>query len=360
VRILLIQPGPSFSTQDVFNGLDYGLQAHGLMVMPYRLDQRITVAAKWLKAMWRVKHKRTKDLPKPTTADILYQASCDALNIALKFRVDAVVLVSATFFHPDVLVCMKRAGLKIYALFTESPYDEDKELTVAGMVDDGVPVIDGCWTTERLSVPRFKAVNANVRYLRHAWHPERHSASLPVREDVPSHDVVFVGSGFSERINFLNAIDWTGIDLGLYGTWKDLGLKKELRPYIQEGNVSNDYAAALYRKAKIGLNLYRHAFAAESLNPRAYELAACGAFSLSEYRAEVPERFGELVPTFRTAPEAEALIRTWLEKPTDRAVASTALPMAVAKDSWVHRASTVLDDLLSMSGKQAVLLEQSA
>lgn len=344
-RVLLIQPGPSFSTADVFDGLDYGLQAQGFMVMPYRLDQRITMAARWLKAMWRVKRKRQKDLAKPAGDDILYMASCDALNIALRYRVDVVVVVSATVFHPDVLVMMKRAGIRVVVLFTESPYD-DHELQIAGLKDDGAHVLDGCWTTERTAVSRFRDVNPNVWYLKHAWHPLKHSATAPM-PDVPAHDVVFVGSGFRERVEFLNAMDWTGIDLGLYGTWKDLGLKKELRSSIREGNVSNAYAAALYRRAAIGLNLYRHADGAESLNPRAYELAACGAFHLSSYRAEVPETFGDLVPTFTSPAECESLIREWMAQPKARAVTSLQLPTCVVEDSWIARAYSVANDLWS-------------
>jgi len=268
---------------------------------------------------------------------VLYHASCDALNIALRMKVDAVIVVSATVIHPDVLVMMRRAGLKVYVLFTESPYDE-REIQLAAMTEDGKPVIDGCWTTERTAVPAFHAVHPSVQYLRHGWHPERHLATALDRDDVPAHDVVFIGTGFPERVAFLNAIDWTGIDLGLYGTWQNLGLKKELRGAIHEGSVSNDYTAALYRRAKVGLNLYRTASAAESLNPRAYELAACGAFHLSEYRAEVPEHFGDLVPTFSTPAECEAQIRKWLEQPSARAAVAKQLPETVALDSWVHRA----------------------
>ena len=355
LRVLLVHPGASWSTADVFAGLDFGLQSHGIQVMPYRLDQRITWAHKWLHQMWRFKKKRTKDLPKPAPQDVIYQAGCDALNIALRHSVDVVIVVSCMFMHPDVLVMMKRAGLKVCVLFTESPYDEEQEMRIAGLMDGHTRVIDGCWTNERVSVPKFKEVNPNVGYLQHAFHPEKHFVSARQIGELPSHDVVFVGSGFNERIHFFNSIDWTGIDLGLYGTWQNLGLNKQVKACIKGGNVSNEHAASLYRRAKIGLNLYRTSKGwgkrapsivhAESLSPRAYELAACGSFHLSEYRAEVPEVFGDLVPTFTSPSEAEALIRTWLNKPDERAAVSRQLPACVAEHSWHQRATTVIGDL---------------
>jgi spore maturation protein CgeB len=233
-------------------------------------------------------------------------------------------------------------------LFTETPYDIEQELRIAAMVD-------GCWTNERTAVSAFQAVNPRAGYLPHAWHPTHHYVSARAIGDVPSHDVVFVGSGFRERIAWFNAIDWTGIDLGLYGTWTGFGLKKSLKDCVKAAQVSNTYAAALYRRAKIGLNLYRTSKGfgkqapsiayAESLSPRAYELAACGAFHLSDYRAEVEEIFGDRVPTFSTPTEAAALIRTWLSDDAGRQALAAELPACVAASSWVERAACVIGDL---------------
>jgi hypothetical protein len=250
------------------------------------------------------------------------------------------------FLHPDIIILMKRAGLRVVVLFTESPYDQERELTIAKLVD-------GCWTSERTSVDAFAAVT-KAGYLPHAWHPERHRpAFLHGDADVPSHDVVFVGTGFHERIAWLDAIDWTGIDLGLYGNWQHLGSRNVLRAYVRDGVVDNAKAAALYRRAKVGLNLYRTADAAESLSPRAYELARCGAFHLSTFRAEVPEVFGALVPTFTAPAEASALIRQWMADPEGRARVQEQLPACVAESSWVQRSTRVIGDLQMLLQQRA-------
>jgi spore maturation protein CgeB len=249
---------------------------------------------------------------------------------------------------------MKRAGLRVTVLFTESPYDHEQEMRIAALVD-------GCWTNERTVLAAFRQVNAHAGYLPHGWHPERHYTSTHQAEGLPTHDVVFVGSGFGERIKWFNAIDWTGIDLGLYGTWKGLGLKPSVPQMGKQ--VNNEMASALYRRARIGLNLYRTSMGwgknspqiahAESLSPRAYELAACGAFHLSEDRAEVGEVFGDLVPTFRTPLEAAALIRLWLADADGRARAAASLPACVAEASWVNRAKTVIGDLQTLLSQRA-------
>jgi spore maturation protein CgeB len=356
MRIVLAHPGASWSTADVYDGLYYGLKTLGADVVPYRLDTRIEASHKALHWLWRTKKKDQPDLEKPNKVDVIYHAGVGVLEMALRHQASVVLVVSSMLLHPDVIIMMKRAGLRVVVLFTESPYDEEQELRIASMVD-------GCWTNERTSVPKFRAVNPNSGYLAHAWHPLKHFESARSIGELPEHDVVFVGSGFSERVTWFNSIDWTGIDLGLYGTWKGLGLKKQVARCVRGAQITNEMAASLYRRAKVGLNLYRNRagwsgkgariVGAESLSPRAYELAACGSFHISDDRAEVREVFGDLVPTFTSPTEAAALIRLWLNQPDERARVAALLPACVAESSWVDRARTVLGDLSRLIHQQA-------
>jgi spore maturation protein CgeB len=352
LKVLLVHPGASTSTADVADGLQYGLAHHGVTVIRYRLDHRISRSHHWLHYNYRKTKKTNAAIERPSTGDVFYQAGIGALEMALRQQVDAVVVVSAMFLHPDVIVLMKRAGLRVVVLFTESPYDTEKELPIASLVD-------GCWTTERSSVPDFLAVNAHAGYVPHGWHPERHHPGLQAGDEtVAAHDVVFVGTAFDERIAWLSAIDWTGIDFGLYGNWERLGSRHPLRKFVRGAQVNNAYSAALYRRSKIGLNLYRtskgwHKHApqithADSLNPRAYELARCGVFHLSTARAEVREVFGDLVPIVSTPLEASVVLRSWLADDAGRAQVQQQLPACVAESSWVARAATVIGDLATL------------
>lgn len=349
MKILVCEPGASWSTADVSAGMTYGLAQAGVELLHYRLDARIERSNRWLYAAWRAAKRKQPNIQKPNTADVFYQAGIGALEMALRAQVDVVLVVSAMFLHPDVMHLMTRAGLKVAVLFTESPYDTAKELPVA-------KIVDACWTNERCVLPAFRAVQPMSGYLPHGWHPERHQVGpQPGDETVQAHDVVFVGSAFAERIAWLQAIDWTGIDLGLYGMWNALSARHPLRRFVRGGVVSNPTTAALYRRAKIGLNLYRTSMGwgkaapqirhADSLNPRAYELAACGSFHLSTYRAEVAEVFGDLVPTFETPEAAGALIRRWLADPDGRARVAAQLPACVRHMSWTDRAAQMIADL---------------
>jgi len=340
VRILLVGAGAAYSTRDVEDGYLAALRATDAEVWLYDLGSRLNLARDWVNKMWRARGKQPDD--RPGWPDAIYRGSVEALEMALRFRVDWVFVISGMFFHPDVLEMMRRAGLRTAVLFTESPYEDDQQEQMATLTDM-------CWTTERTSTARLHA-----RYVRHAYDPARHRPDMPLDLSLPAHDVVFVGSGYPERIEILKSVDWSGIDLGLYGEWGLLGPTAKLRRFVRSGPVTNQTAAGLYRRARIGLNLHRSSKTygrhaprvahAESANPRTYELAACGLFQVSDFRPEIRELFGDAVPT--VSPELfEEQLRMYLQDSPARHHAARRARAAVEPHTFAARAAQILADL---------------
>jgi spore maturation protein CgeB len=342
VRLLVVHPGSLWATHDVYTGLSAGLQAGGHEVIDYALDGRIAASRVWLQYLWRKQVRAGGPLAgtRPSEADAIYHAGQEVVARALRYDVDRVLVVCGAYFHPDCAELLRRAGVPTAVVFTESPYDDPEQARLA-------PRFDVCFTNERTSVARLRAANPNTHYLPAAYDPAAHGPHLNGR--APAHDVVFVGSGFDSRTALLSAVDWGGIDLGLYGAWDDLAPNHPLRRHVRGGLVDNARAGALYRKAKIALNLYRAAggLPAESLNPRAYELAADGVFTISHHRREVPERFGALVPTFDTALGLQSLVRRYLAEPPPPPRSGDALPPLVRDDTYTHRAAQLVAHLAS-------------
>jgi spore maturation protein CgeB len=348
VRILVVDPGSDWSTADVYTGLVGGLRAAGQDVVQFRYGRKLAIHEAALVATWKTAKKAGKNLPPPTPADAAYLTSESVVTWALRQAPDWTIVVSGMFFHPDAFVLMRRAGLRTAILLTESPYDHDKESVVASLAD----VV---WTNERTAVEPLRSVNRRSRYLPHAWDPDKHATESPLDAAAAAHDVVLVGTGFIERQELLAAVDWTGIDLGLYGAWPLLGPRARLRKFVRQGVIKNDVSCSLYRRAKVNLNLFRTSMGfgrkarrvhgAESLGPRAYELAATGSFFFSERRAEVAEVFGDAVPTFEGPKELQALLARWLPDDASRQQIRRALPAMVRGHSWHERAKQVVADL---------------
>jgi len=344
LSLLMINPGASYATMDVHTGYRDALRALGHTVREYHLDQRIDDVGLYLKSVYR-----RKRLGAPPSALILTKACADIIPQALYHHVDGVVIVSAMYLHPDTLVLLRRAGIPTALLLSESPYDDAFQSRI-------VPYADVVFTNERTSVPVLRHANPNTHYLPHAHDPAKHRADpQPGDAAVPAHDVLFIGSMFEERANLLGAVDWTGLDFGLYGECGILPSRHRLRKHIKGGIVANAVAAALYRKARIAINLYRtsrgfgvgveHIDHAESLSPRMVELAACGAFTVSERRAEGDEVFGWMVPTFSTPQELGDRIRHYLDRPDERAALAARLPGCVADRTFAAQAEVVVSTL---------------
>ena len=347
MRILCVDPGVNFSTMDVYTGMVYGLRYNGHTAIPYYYTRRIDVMAYALQKAYKESVRETPDLPKPNAADAALWTTELAVTWALRHQPDFVIIVSGMYWHPDGFILLKRAGIKTGIVLTETPYSIHNEMRYAELADI-------VWTNERTSVDVIKTINPNTHYLPHAWNPQVHGVDTGIIniEDVPQHDVVFVGTGWWERCQWLSEVDWSGINLGLYGSWGLLPKKHKLRHFIKGGVVPNQSTAALYRRAKIGLNFFRRSvgftrdaaqiLTAESLNPRSYELAATGCFHVSDYREEVTEVFGELVPTFKTSAELEQVIRKWLADDHGRQQVASRLPDAVKNHTWKERVAQMV------------------
>ena len=129
MKILAVHPGASYSTHDVYVGMIGGLAEQGHEITHYRLDGRIAGAGSWLSHQVR----RAKRMGHPITyssADVVYQASVGCIERALRLQPDWVLVVSGMYFHPDAFIMLRRAGLRVAVLLTESPYDEEKEAKI--------------------------------------------------------------------------------------------------------------------------------------------------------------------------------------------------------------------------------------
>lgn len=329
VKILLVLPPHSYATRDCAMGYVRALgRVPGVEVEPWHFWPRImyhdggvrTWGARQRKAareagdiVTRGDYKHGRDL-------VLTKASMEIVADAIHHDIDWVVVVCGIAFHPDALKLLRKVGIATAAVFTESPY-EDKMAHVFGHTVDLLGVND------RTSLARFPA--ESTIYLPTAYDREIHHPGVEPADDTP--DVMALGTGFKERINLLARVDWTGIDLRLRGHWRRGLREPRIAPYIVGENgvaiTHNEYSARLYRAARINLNLYRRDGDAQSMSPRAYELAALGTFSLHEdARPEAHEVFGDSVGYFDGPHELADAVRHYLAHPEERE--------RMARESW--------------------------
>jgi len=271
-----------------------------------------------------------------TQEDIVKSASLNCVIKSMGFSPDVMVIIDGTSIHKDAWMWWRRLGIPTFVISTECPYQDN-------FVTHAAEIATYTFVNELITHERTGLEYLPMGYDSEAHHPMIVGSSF-------RHDVVFVGSGFPERVKVMSAVDWEGIDLQFYGQY-NIPDDSKLAPYYTSAMIPNAQTAILYNGAKICLNLNRTSIdkvgsarivESKSLSPRAYEIAACGGFMISEYRYEIHNTFGDLVPTFTDPRELNELIHYWLPRDKERREIGDELAKIAKKHSYINRAKIVM------------------
>jgi spore maturation protein CgeB len=313
MRILLCPPSVNFSVADVSRGYSRALRRAGCDVVEYPTRREFQYNRE---AIGEAEHYERF---------ICFRACERILQEATYHKADLVLFICSQTFHPIALQLLKKYDIPAAVIHTESPYQDDDQVQWVAHYP-GMTV----FTHEQYSAEKY-----GWHYLPHAYDPEVHQPAAP--DPAEACDVLMVGWGWPERQKALEAVDWTGIKLVIRGRWDGITEDSPLFPYYRPGIVPNADLPRLYASAKINLNIHRAHPQAKSLNPRAYELAACGAFQWSD-RAE-PSLFGR---TLSGHLGLERAIRHWLLHDDGRRIMAEVQQQTVRGETFDARVRTLL------------------
>ena len=202
MRWVVAQPGPSFSVHDTYVGWVEALRNLGQHVVEFNLDERLTLYASALKQIGEGAFQRM------LTGEQSYELAVNGLYSTLyKARPDFLLVVSGFFIPPELLDRARRSGTRTIVLHTESPYEDERMMTLAPLVD--LLLID-----DPTNLETFQEVTRTA-YVPKAYRPTLHCPGPAVAE--LESDLAFVGTGYQSRIDFLEAMDLAGIDVLLAG-----------------------------------------------------------------------------------------------------------------------------------------------
>lgn len=312
MRFLAVSSPHGFTTRDVWKRVLTGLSANGQDALAFDLLPRWGAFDAMLKL--GVKHKLP--LPDGFYANLL--AYEPILGAALVHDADAVIFVSPQYTPMTVVDLLRKVGKKTIAYFTECPYED------TGLAPQQAAHFDYTFVNDRNSVSLFRSFADNVFYMPHSFDKAAHYPKV-VPLAPPTDRITFIGTGYRNRVDFLRRVDWTGINLELYGIWW-LKKRQRLWQYLRGEVVENEDAADLYRASAASIGMHRSQRygglpsaiddgEAYSAGPRTWELAACGTFQVSDYRQEIADVFGDAIPFYDTPKQLETLLRRAVDDP---------------------------------------------
>lgn len=343
MRVLVVSGPHAFATRDVYTGYVSGLRTvlGEDQVITYDIIPRYNLFHSW--CTWL--EEKMGFVPREVRANVL--AAEPVFGAAHMHRADVVYLISPMYFPMSIVDMLRADGFQCWGHFTECPYEDEF------WARNQASHFDHCFVNDRNSLARFQMFNPNTYYVPHAFNPVVHYP----RWDRPNdhQHVIFVGTDFASRKQLFEAVDWSGIDLRLYGNWQEVKSGDKLWPYTRQRLVENHTTAQIYRGATVGISLHRQERYWESeevldlgeafsLGPRSYELAACGLYQVSDgHRSELQELFGDSVPTFDTPEGLQEEVRWALDNPAARQHRAREQWAAVQGHTFEVRARMILE-----------------
>ena len=273
--------------------------------------------------------------------------------------VSQAVLAKVETFEPDLVLALAQAPLSIQAL---KRLRRDGVPTAMWFVEDFrlftywqayAPYYDFFAVIQKdeiLSALQGIGVE-NALYLPMAAQPDVHQTlELPAAERRKfGSDVSFMGAGYpNRRVAFRDLVRF---DFKLWGTeWEGDPI---LAPYVQlaGARVSTEDCVRIFNAAKININLHSSIQAKELVtggdfvNPRTFEVAACGAFQLVDRRGLMAELFAEdELAVFDRMEDMLPRIEHYLAHPEEReAIAKRGQARVLADHTYAARMQTLLD-----------------
>ncbi|MDR2604618.1 MAG: glycosyltransferase [Desulfovibrio sp.] len=283
----------------------------------------------------------------------------DALQNSFLQHVSQCVTAKAEAFAPDLVLSLAQAPLSIAAL---------KRLRRAGtrtamwFVEDFriftywrafAPYYDLFAVIQKEPfLDELEALGVrNTLYLPLAALPSLHRPlTLDERERQEfGAQLSFVGAGYPNRRKAFAGL--RNLGLKIWGTeWED---DPEIAPMLQQKGerIASEDCVRIFNAAAVNLNLHSSVRAdppvapGDFVNPRTFEIAACGAFQLTDRRELLPELYGpDETATFSDLDELREKILYYSAHPEERAAfAERARRRTLAEHTYAARMKRLLE-----------------
>jgi spore maturation protein CgeB len=277
-------------------------------------------------------------------------AANDPVAQAGALRPDLVLVINPLeTLRGEQVEAIRGMGIRTAVWMTDDPYYSDVSLALA-------PIYDHVFTLDAGCVPHYRERGVSAHHVPLGVNPQLYQ---PRRAPLVNRfDVVFIGSAFQNRVRFFDEIAGYLASKHAFISgywWERLANFETLKGRIHNGYwISPEETSVYYSGAGIVINLHRGedetnrntlGIAAVSANPRTFEIAACGAFQLTDVRADLGSYYepGREIATYSTPAELMAQIEHYLAHPEDRhRIALRGLERTLREHTFVSRLERIL------------------
>jgi spore maturation protein CgeB len=253
--------------------------------------------------------------------------------------------------HLAQVDAVRSLGIRTVIWFVDDPYFTEETVRIA-------PHYDVIFTHELSTVQLYRTMGCEAtQYLPLGVDTSRFK-SMRVGDEYRS-DVCFIGQAFWNRVAMIDAIAEYLSGLRVFiagGLWDRLKHYRMLEPVIRHGWLPVEESIKYYNGAKIVINLHRTteafsdnrnalALPGRSINPRTFEICACGTLQLTDVRDDLSAyyRSGFELETFTSPEELSSKIHHYLnDEEARKRIAVRGLYRTLRAHSYRSRIHTLL------------------
>lgn len=263
-------------------------------------------------------------------SELVISSPEDMLEIAARELPDAVLVMNGLHVFPenhlDQISEMRKLGIRTAIWFVDDPYFTEFTSVICKHYDY-------VFTHELGCVDWYRSLGVrSVHYLPLCVNPKM----FYPRRTGPQYkyDIVFIGNAFRNRTELFDKLApflSSKKVLIAGGFWERLATYDQLSPFISNGFIPPEETANYYSGAKLVINIHRPWGAGQdnrnsfdlpsrSINPRTYEISACGTMQLTDVRDDLGNYYrpGYDLDTFGSAEELQSKIEYYLEHEKER------------------------------------------
>lgn len=292
----------------------------------------------------------------------------DLYRLAAETRPDLVIVMNGLHVFPQdhlqMVTQVKELGIPTAIWFADDPYFTDWTPPIARHYDY-------VFTHELSCLDLYREAGCQrVYYLPLAASPAVYHP-LPVETKYQS-DICFIGNAFPNRLQFFNQIMpfLTAHKTVIIGAlWNNLTRYNQLARRIKLDWTPVDETVKYYNGAKIVINLHRGAvdpvyskngrmIEGRSINPRTYEIAACGSLQMTDLREDLPMYYapGADIITYSSPAEFVDKAHYYLVHEQERiTIGARAMVKTVQQHTFQNRLNTLFTTIFPPSDQPAEL-----
>lgn len=265
-------------------------------------------------------------------------------------RPDMILALAQAPVSPAVIERLKNLDIPIIFWFVENHRATPYWKTLAPHYDYFFAMQKGEFLDDLVS-----AGSPYSAYLPQAADPAVHHPAPITQEEMEKYgsEFSFMGAGYPNRRKFFAGL--LDLPLAVWGTEWDLNTPLGRRVKNANRRMSPEEYVKVFLASGINLNLHSSLShpgidpMKDFVNPRTFEIAACGAFQLADHRSGLPEMFkiGEEIEVFHTVEELRDKIAYYLPRPGEREkIAKAGMRRVLKEHTFVHRLATMMSAVL--------------